>query len=468
MGALRALRLLIRRQSPSRPVCPADTALTLAPKKLGYKIPKGHRESGSSHKKQSKVTARIEVRMSSNYSPSSVDIPDHTTRVAVPFRLVERSFQFLGHKVPIGGYSVAVISVVLVFLLRLLVDPWLGDQAPYLLFVVAVAVTGLYAGVGPALLTGTLGMLVAYFCFVPPRYEWGFAGPGDAVGFGVYVLGVTAVILLTHARIRETEKGEQHRIEAEKILLKTERFSAGGQMASLLAHEINNPLAALTNIMFLLEQQPLDSPSQELVSAGTKELGRINRIAGMTMGFFFEKDAPVPVRIGEIVDEVAKTLTSADRFKNIQYRSDFRADSTVVVSAARIKRLMANLLTNAMESGANTVRVCVDLGAEWRRPRRRGVRITIADDGCGIRPEFREKIFEPFFSSKAEKGAGLGLWATRAIVLRNDGRIKMRSAVAGPRKGTCVSVFLPILTALPTYRSARAAVRQTNNSVSQF
>ena len=211
----------------------------------------------------------------------------------------------LRHKIRIAGYSLAVISVVLAFLLRLLVDPWLGNQSPYLLFVVAVAVTGLYAGIRPALLAAALGTGVAYFCFVPPRYEWGFAGVSDAVGFAVYLLGVAGVILLTRARIRATEKSEQHRMQAEEILLKTERLSAAGQMASLLAHEINNPLAALTNVMFLLNQQPLSSPSRELLIAGTDALYRVNRIAGMTMGFFFEKKAPVPVRIREIVYEVA-------------------------------------------------------------------------------------------------------------------------------------------------------------------
>ena len=383
--------------------------------------------------------------MSANSLSSPAEVSGHT----VPIFSMRNRFHDFSVKTPIprfriGGYSLALISVILAFLLRLLFDPWLGDQSPYLLFVVAVAVTGLYAGVCPALFTGALGTLLAYFCFVSPRYAWGFAGASDAVGFGVYVLGVVAVILLTHARIRAAEKAEQHRVQAEEVLLKTEQLSAAGRMASLLAHEINNPLAGLTNIMFLLNQQPLNPTSQELVSTGANELDRINRIAAMTMGFFFEKDTPVPLRIGEIVDEVAKTLISTERFKNVQYRGDFRADPTIVASAAKIKRLITNLLTNAMESGASTVRVRIELGTKWRPAKHRGMRIIIADDGCGIRTEFRDKIFEPFFSSKAEKGAGLGLWACRATVLRNDGSIRLRSTVAGPRKGTCFSVFLPI------------------------
>jgi signal transduction histidine kinase len=361
--------------------------------------------------------------MSSNSLSSSVDISAHRVR---------------------DSYSLAVISVILAFLLRLVVDPWLGDQSPYLLFVVAVAVTGLYAGIRPALLAAGLGTLVAYFCFVPPRYKWGFAGISDAVGFGVYVLGVAGVILLTHARIRETTKSAQQRLKAEAILLKTERLSAEGQMASLLAHEINNPLATLTNIMFLLKQQPLDLPSRELLTTGTDALQRINRIARMTMGFFSDKDAPVSVRIRDIVTEVAETLSSAERFKSIHCLLDFKADPTIVISPPKLKQLIANLLTNAMESGASTVRIRVNVGM-WGVSGRRGIRITIADDGSGIQLDDRERMFEPFFSSKSEKGTGLGLWSSRAIVLRNRGSIRLRSEVFGPRKGTCFFVFLPII-----------------------
>lgn len=390
----------------------------------------------------------IGTGMSSNSITSSVRVPDQETAASKVVSAARPGLQEKLRKVYRSGYFLATVCVVLAFLLRLLVDPWLGDQSPYLLFVVAVAVTGLYAGVRPALLAAAQGTVVAYFCFVPPRYQWGFAGLSDAVGFGVYLSGVAGVILLTHARVRAAKKAEQHRIEAGEILRKTERLSSAGQMASLLAHEINNPLAALTNVMFLLDQQPLSQPSRELLLAGTDALHRINRIAAMTMGFFFEKDAPAPVRICQIIDDVAEALTSAERFRKIQWSRDFRADPQIVVSSPRMKQLIANLLTNAMESGASTVCVRVDVRPEWRLPKRNGVSITIADDGCGIRRELREKIFEPFFSSKSEKGAGLGLWASRAIVLRNDGTIRLRSAATGPRRGTCVRVFLPMAIAL--------------------
>ena len=234
------------------------------------------------------------------------------------------------------------------------------------------------------------------------------------------------------------------RLEAEEILRKTESLAAAGQMASLLAHEINNPLAALTNILFLLEQQSLDSSSRELLSAGTDALTRINRIAAMTMGFFFDKDTAVSISLCELIDGVAETLIATDRFNSIHLTRDFKYDGNIVASPPRIRRLIASLLTNAMESGAKNVRIRVHLATEFSRRARQGVRITIADDGRGIAEEVRERLFEPFFSSKAEKGTGLGLWASRAVVLRNDGTLRLRSAVTGPRRGTSISVFLPI------------------------
>ena len=501
--------------------------------------------------------------MSANSLVSPVGISDQTHTADLPQspHVVRRA---ISRRLKKGGYWLAIISVLLAFLVRLLVDPWLRDQSPYLMFVVAVAVTGLYAGVRPAALAAALGTVVAYFCFVPPRYRWGFAGVSDAVGFAVYAFATISVILLTHARIRAAAKAEQSlksqieaerklvdaetlfrhlmehssacaylrdedghcvfanqvarrefgiepnechdsgrargasarlreqdrqvleggvpmefvdgrpggerrwltskfpfidqygrrfiggisfeitdRVRAEEILRKTERLSAAGQMASLLAHEINNPLAALTNVMYLLNQRVFRSPERELITSGTEALNRINRIASMTMGFFFDKGTPAPVRICEVIDQVAEALLSTERFKAVQFIRDFKCDGTVVSSSPRIKQLVASLLTNAMEAGATMVRVRVHVARDWRRQGREGVRMIIGDDGHGIRPELRKRLFEPFFSSKDEKGTGLGLWASKAIVMKNDGTIKLRSAVAGPRKGTSVCVFLP-------------------------
>jgi len=467
----------------------------------------------------------------------------------------------------LGGYWLAVVTVLLAFALRFAVDPWLGDQDPYIVFVVAIAITGLYAGVRPAILATALGTVVAYFCFVPPRYQFGFAGMGDAVGFGVYLITAIAVVLLIHARMRAASKAESaleahveseqklhdaqtlfrnfmdhssacaylrgedgtcvyanevakrafgvdldaatsprgtavtsgfrdqdrrvlelgHRLEfvdrtptpsgerywltckfpfvdmtghrfvgaisveitdrinAEEILRKTERLSAGQQMASLLAHEINNPLAALTNIVFLLTQQPLPSPAREFVLEAKDALSRINRIASMTMDFYFDEDTPAPLDVCRLVDEVVEMLTATEGFRKIQVVRELNSDAHLIASPPRIRQLIISLLTNAMESGAQHVRIRVRMGWDWHRRSRGGVRITVADDGRGIPRELRDKVFEPFVTTKGERGSGLGLWASRAVVLRNDGTIRLRSTASGSNRGTCVRLFLPTL-----------------------
>ena len=489
------------------------------------------------------------------------------------------SVRTLRKQVYSGGYALAFMSVLLAFLLRLSLDSWLRNQQPYVTFIVAVAVTGLFAGVRPALVALALGAGIAYFGFVPPRYQWGFAGTGDAVGFGVYLLAAGAIILLTRARIHAAAKAEHSlknqieaerklldaetlfrefmdnssacaylrdeegrcvyaneaakrefgiesyppgeqlaiasgfrgqdqqvlkaghamqfvdrgagpgrerywltskfpfielsghrfvggisfeitdRMQAEQVLRKTERLSAAGRMASLLAHEINNPLAALTNLLFLLNQESLALPAREFVSQANDELARINRIAAMTLSFYFEKDTPAPLRICQIIDEVATTLTAMESFRNVQLVREFGSDPKIVGSPPRIRQLIANLLTNAMESGAQTVRIRVCEGRDWRDRDRTGVRITIADNGRGIPFEFRDKLFEPFFTTKCEKGVGLGLWASRTVVLRNEGTIRLRTNAQGPGRGTCVRVFLPIVEAPEVTASAGRAAR---------
>jgi PAS domain S-box-containing protein len=468
-------------------------------------------------------------------------------------------------------YRLALGSVVLAIALRFLIDPWLGDQMPYITFVLAVAVTGLYGGVSPALVTTLAGAVVAYWCFVPPRYQWGFQGVSDAVGFASYLAVAIGIVLLTRARNRAAKAAEhsleeqintarqlldaqalfrafmenspgcaylrdqqgEHvymnaaarqilgvegeaagrtnaewfstetaqrlraqdddvlrsgrpkqfidrivhpdgerfwlttkfpfvdqagrrfvggnsfditdRLRAEEVLRQSERLAAAGQMASLLAHEVNNPLAALTNLVFLLQRQPLATPAGEYVTLAAHELQRLNHIAALTLGFYNESELPSRVDICKILDEVANGLLAMAAFQHIKLFREYRDRTETVGSARKIRQMLTNLMVNAFESGTQVVRVRVKYAYDWRQLARRGIRITIADAGRGISEADHEHVFEPFFTTKPAKGTGLGLWASKLIVLRKDGSIRLRSAAAG-RTGTCVTVFLPLRT----------------------
>jgi signal transduction histidine kinase len=457
----------------------------------------------------------------------------------------------------LDGYAFAIISVVVAFVARVLIDPWVGDQSPYIMFVVAVAVTGLFAAVRAAFLATGLGAVLAYICFVPPRYRWGFAGLHDAVSFGIYLLASVAVVLLTRARNNAVENARQSletqlqaerklvdtetkfrkfmdnssgrvflrddcgryvyaneaarrglsgpneaeipahlleqdqqvlraeqpmqftdkiagpsgervwltnkfpfidqsgrrfvggysvditdRLRAEDIVMKTQRFAAAGQMAHLLAHEVNNPLAALTNVLYLLATHSLDVAAQDLVKEASGALARINRITAMTLSFYAENDSAAPLSILQLINEVADVLSSIESFKPIEIIRELN-DSTIIASAGRIRQLIQCLLTNALESGAGKVCIRARNARDFSQTRRPGVRITISDDGRGISRDRFADLFEPFVTTKSERGTGLGLWTCNAIVLRAGGTIRIRSNTNGVKTGTCVVLFLP-------------------------
>jgi signal transduction histidine kinase len=149
-------------------------------------------------------------------------------------------------------------------------------------------------------------------------------------------------------------------------------------------------------------------------------------------------------------------LSAVPAFQHVRIDRDFKCKATVLASGAGIRQLLTNLLVNAMESGAKTIRIRVAHGRDWRRPGLRGVRISIADDGHGIIRENLKHLFQPFFSTKGTRGTGLGLWSSRAIVLKIDGSIKLRSVAVGLRTGTCVSLFLPTVAIANSLDSLRS------------
>ncbi len=355
-------------------------------------------------------------------------------------------------------YVFAILVVALCLGLRFAIDPWLGDQMPYITFLLAVAVAGLFAGVGPASVAAGLGAAVAYWCFVPPRYQWGFAAISDAVGFGAFVVGAAAIILLIHLRTRAAKAAQESlsdQIETERqlhdaqalsqeVLRKSERLAASAQMASLLAHEINNPLAAITNLLYLLGKEPLAPKARDYVVTATAELQRITHIAALTMAFFREEEMATAVEVCRVLDEISRDLLSAPAFSNVHLIKEFKVQASVIAIESKVRQLLNNLLVNAFESGAQRVRIRVTTRHDWRNPARSGVAITIADDGPGVSREDRQHLFEPFFSTKPEKGRGLGLWSSKAMVLRNDGGIRLRSRNEKGHSGTCIVVFLPL------------------------
>jgi two-component system, chemotaxis family, CheB/CheR fusion protein len=229
----------------------------------------------------------------------------------------------------------------------------------------------------------------------------------------------------------------------EEILRRNERLATAGRLAATVAHEINNPLEALTNLLYLAEHDA-ERREEHLRSAG-KEVQRLAAIAQQTLGFVREGSAPTSVNLSEIATQVLRLYTRKLEEKRIHVLTDLDESTRVYASSGELRQLFSNLVLNAIDAmrDSGTLRLRIARGRGWSSPSRTGARITIADDGAGIKPANLPHIFEPFYTTKSDLGTGLGLWVCHGIVEKYRGQIRVRSRTTLGMSGTVFSIFLP-------------------------
>jgi two-component system NtrC family sensor kinase len=233
---------------------------------------------------------------------------------------------------------------------------------------------------------------------------------------------------------------------AEQALLVSERLAATGRMAHTIAHEINNPLEAITNLVYLL-QGSLDKPelAHRYLESTAAELARVSRIARQILAFNRESSSPVEIRIGELVDDVLALNNRALVDKELHLRKDWDTSLLIEGFPAQLRQVFSNLVRNAIEASfpKGEIRINISptsLGRDLTKP---AVRVTVADKGIGILPENMKRIFDAFFTTKDLKGSGVGLWLSSSIVQQHGGYIRARSCSRPSKSGTCLSVVLP-------------------------
>ena len=232
--------------------------------------------------------------------------------------------------------------------------------------------------------------------------------------------------------------------KTEQALRMTERLASVGRMAATVAHEINNPLEAVTNLVYLAKGSAALSDVREYLNTIEEELNRISHITKQTLGFYRETIAPSMVKVGEMLNPVIALLSMRLRNKGIEIRPEIRRDPEIYAIAGEIRQLIANLLNNSIDAvdSGGLIRIRIDAN-RLNGHNRNGIRITIADSGHGIPPSDRSKLFEPFFTTKKDVGTGLGLWVCTNIVQRHNGSIRVKSSDKPGRSWTVFSVFLP-------------------------
>lgn len=227
----------------------------------------------------------------------------------------------------------------------------------------------------------------------------------------------------------------------EDVLRKTERLASAGRMAAAVAHEINNPLEAVMNLLYLLRNQTGSPEAHGLLSLAESELERVSRIARQTLAFYRESGEAGRVDIRELLN-LAVSVHSM-RTSELRVHRRYRTNATISGYASELQQVFHNLVGNAIEAGATDIYLHISRTVETRPPHRPGVRISVSDNGSGIDPMLRGQIFNPFFTTKGERGTGLGLWTSRGIIVRHEGTIRVRSSTAEGRSGTCFRIFLP-------------------------
>jgi PAS domain S-box-containing protein len=237
---------------------------------------------------------------------------------------------------------------------------------------------------------------------------------------------------------------------AEEALRRNERLAAMGKLAGIVAHEINNPLEAITNAFYLLRRHPsLDDEAKYYAQIAEQELERVSHITKQTLSFYRESQKAVSVSLSELLDDVLELQHRPMQIAKITLERDYSSKGLVHGFPSELKQVFMNLVSNAIQAMPQGGRMRVRLSeTEGWRGRPAGVRVFISDTGVGITPENAKRLFEPFFTTKATKGTGLGLWISRGIVQKHEGTLRFRSVFGPTNPVTAFQIFLPTHAAL--------------------
>lgn len=231
----------------------------------------------------------------------------------------------------------------------------------------------------------------------------------------------------------------------QEAMRMSERLAATGRLAHTIAHEINNPLEALSNLLYLVQQQEhLSQEARAYLQQGSLELERISQITKQILAYHRDSKRPIPVTAGEMIESVLTIFRASIMGKHINLSKRIASSRLINVQPGEMRQAFGNLIANALDavgtSGGRLIVHCRD--ATEPRSGRKGVRIIISDSGSGI-PAVCGHIFDAFYTTKDLKGSGIGLWLTSEVIARHHGYIRLRSRSEGQYRGTLFDIFLP-------------------------
>jgi PAS domain S-box-containing protein len=236
----------------------------------------------------------------------------------------------------------------------------------------------------------------------------------------------------------------------ERLLMQSEKIAATGRMAAAVAHEINNPLEAVMNLIFLARQNsPPAGKAYQHLKMAEQELERVSHIARQTLGYYRDAGLPTEVFFHELIENVLTIYRSKQLAYGISVDTQFNDFQKILVSRGEFIQVFSNLIANALDAMPNggllhlSIRALISSAGD-------GIQVVIRDSGTGIKPEHLEKIFEAFFTTKGDLGTGIGLWVTKQLIEKRGGQISVASNTEPGKSGTVVSLFVPFSTPVRT------------------
>lgn len=245
------------------------------------------------------------------------------------------------------------------------------------------------------------------------------------------------------------ETTERRRVE--EALRRTEKLAAAGRLAASIAHEINNPLEALTNLLFLIRKAPLDAQTAGYAQLASQQIAHLSGITQQALRFYRQSTHPKTCSVPELLDSVLALSHPRLAAAQIEVCRDYSTDVQLFCFGGELRQLFANLIANAVDAmtpDGGRLLIRVRYAQSLDHYKETGVRITIADTGSGMTKDVQRHIFEPFFTTKDTTGTGLGLWVSSEIISKHHGSIRVRSHCRGQNgnaSGTVFSVFFPLV-----------------------
>jgi PAS domain S-box-containing protein len=235
------------------------------------------------------------------------------------------------------------------------------------------------------------------------------------------------------------------RKRGEEAMLRAEKLAVAGRLAASVAHEINNPLEAVANLLFLITLSDDAEAAQNHANRALEELLRISLVTQSTLKFHRQSGAPKDTKLSETLDSVLALFRGRLQASGIEVDVSIENESPVECMPGEMQQIFANLVANAVEAmpDAGRLNIRVRPSADWRDRVTEGMRVTICDSGVGMNRATMKRVFEPFFTTKTETGTGLGMWVVVQLLDRHHGHVRMWSSQRPGATGTSFSVFLP-------------------------